>query len=233
VAACVVVSATITTGLTDLSYAHVRVRCPLARRAFALTWLQWRGILIEGQPRSFKDLAYSRPNVVTVNAAACEAPKFVHFSSKVGPGSHIINFSGRPPLRGTVTVPCLPLKSVLESIRVNHIDFFSLDVENYELDALKGIDWSRLAVSTMTVEELQTNKQKAIEVRNLLAKAGLRYLFKHCWKPIACDAYFANPKYVRDVVGIREAARSRDRLPVGSQDILPVTHRCQGTFAPH
>ena len=42
-----------------------------------------------------------------------------------------------------VRVPARTLTSVLEEYKVNRIDLLSLDVEGYEIEVLKGLDFSR------------------------------------------------------------------------------------------
>ena len=52
-----------------------------------------------------------------------------------------------------IQVPARTLTSVLESsVGVSTIDFFSLDVEGYELDVLKGLDFDRFAPRFLLVE---------------------------------------------------------------------------------
>jgi FkbM family methyltransferase len=44
------------------------------------------------------------------------------------------------------------LTSILDEININYVDFISLDMEGYELEALKGIDFSRITFNYMLVE---------------------------------------------------------------------------------
>lgn len=45
-----------------------------------------------------------------------------------------------------VTVQCFPLYSILLAVGVTKIDFFSLDIEGYELKILSTIPWDRIEV---------------------------------------------------------------------------------------
>jgi len=44
------------------------------------------------------------------------------------------------------------LQSILDECNITHINFFSLDTEGYELNILKGIDFSRTTIDYMLIE---------------------------------------------------------------------------------
>ncbi len=52
----------------------------------------------------------------------------------------------------TIRVPARTLTSVLEEAGTTKIDLLSLDVEGYELDVLKGLDFERYAPAYMLIE---------------------------------------------------------------------------------
>ncbi len=51
-----------------------------------------------------------------------------------------------------MAVPCFPLESILLAINQTHVDYFSLDVEGYELPILKTIPFDRIQIDTLSVE---------------------------------------------------------------------------------
>lgn len=51
-----------------------------------------------------------------------------------------------------IVVQATTLNAILESINVDKIDFFSLDVEGYEIEVLKGIDLKRFCPKVMLIE---------------------------------------------------------------------------------
>ena len=51
-----------------------------------------------------------------------------------------------------ITVPARPLSEILDQHGITKVDFFSLDVEGYELEALKGLDFTRHAPRFLLVE---------------------------------------------------------------------------------
>ena len=54
--------------------------------------------------------------------------------------------------RRTRSVPARPLTAVLSDRSIEHVDFMSIDVEGHELNVLRGLDFSRIAVDVILVE---------------------------------------------------------------------------------
>ena len=64
--------------------------------------------------------------------------------------------------KGTIRkIPCLPFKSIMLAINQTKVDFFSLDVEGFELEILKTIPWKELDVTTLAVEYAHGRSGKA------------------------------------------------------------------------
>ena len=57
-----------------------------------------------------------------------------------------------------LVVPCAPLQSFLDMLDVQHISFFSLDVQGYQLHVLKSVDWRKASIAALVVEELGRHK---------------------------------------------------------------------------
>jgi len=124
--------------------------------------LGWRGVLVEPVPRLFKKCRRNRRNSAVFNCALV-APE------DEGKGVSICDMGDRGLLSriseggsssgGTVTEVCgRTLTSVLFEAQFERIDFFSLDVEGYELSVLKGLDFSRFLPSFILVETSQVEK---------------------------------------------------------------------------
>ena len=116
--------------------------------------LNWKRVLIEGNPTYRAALIKNSPLAFSVNAAICSTPSVVHFSHSEYVGG-IVEFMGqgfmkeyhpkvynacKPP--GNLTsldfstikdlvkpVECIPLSHVLRKAQVKHINYFILDVE--------------------------------------------------------------------------------------------------------
>ena len=75
-------------------------------------------------------------------------------------------------------VNCYPFNSVMAALDVQHIDYFSLDVGGSELDILETIDWQRLQIDVLTIENAVPEDRTATEdrlnkMRHLFNKANL------------------------------------------------------------
>ena len=109
--------------------------------------LNWRGVLIEGHPRSFQQLVANRPGVVALHSAICKRHGTVHFrdaatgsgvvdgTDSSGNASDGTNSDGTNNSSGQrlLVVPCAPLSHYLALASLEHLTFFSLDVEGAEL----------------------------------------------------------------------------------------------------
>lgn len=109
----------------------------------------WKGILVEPVPGMFARIHVNRPTAISFNCAlvsdehSCPTVRVVcdHAMSRVASAevdASIGEADGR-----YVEVPGRTLSSILDEVNPAHIDFLSLDVEGFELEALKGIDFER------------------------------------------------------------------------------------------
>jgi FkbM family methyltransferase len=123
----------------------------------------WRGILVEPVPMLFAECVTNRPQSVVVNACLVsegypDSSMEVLYSdlmsvvddparNQIAAKAHLddgkrflseTRLAGHPFLVRTTTV-----SKLLDNYSVEKLDFFSLDVEGYELEVLRGIDFSR------------------------------------------------------------------------------------------
>ncbi len=117
--------------------------------------LEWKRILVEGNPTYRENLKARSPLAFSAIAAICETSSVVHFKNTeyvggilefmsqqflkdyhtdvynacVPPGNlSSLNFSSFDPSR-VFAVDCIPLSYILHKIHVKHVNFFILDVE--------------------------------------------------------------------------------------------------------
>ena len=164
--------------------------------------LGWPGALIEAHPKLFRRLAYNRPAAVSVYSAVSRTTGFVNFTRVALPASGLMkselasssqvhsSFSADTQYRN---VPSATLASILGYLDVHSLTLFSLDVEDAELEVLRSVDWSKLSVAAMIVEEKgkRTSTSKNNLVRKELFRAGFRYVFS-----AFDDAFFVHPMHV-------------------------------------
>lgn len=122
----------------------------------------WRGLLIEPVPELAARCRANRPRAIVENCALvasdyaaehieiqyCNLMSTVKgsFGSPQAESAHLE--SGKRFLQPgeevyTLSVPARTLSDILDERQITHIDLLSLDVEGYEQEALKGLDFSR------------------------------------------------------------------------------------------
>ncbi|MCC9599037.1 FkbM family methyltransferase [Stieleria sp. JC731] len=87
-----------------------------------------------------------------------------------------------------IKVTARTLQSILDESNLTHIDFFSLDVEGYELEVLSGIDFTKTNIDWILVEVRQSNEER---IDQMLQTHGYRW--EHIWK----TRVYANKLYRR------------------------------------
>jgi FkbM family methyltransferase len=162
---------------------------------YSNTWffeksLDWRGLLIEGQPKNSAQLrrkaATERESVVAVAASICGLPNgprggagvldFTEGHGAVGAAvkhaaeAFMTGWHSKQP--GRVAVACVPLQMLLDRTGLYDIDLFSLDVEGAELAVLETIDFSVTNIRVIIVELDEHDKAQDARVRSLLYNEG-------------------------------------------------------------
>ena len=130
----------------------------------------WTGILIEGIPELYEQCVLERPKSKVFNCALvandCTEPyitmKYANlmsivegaFKSKSADENHIKKGQEVQPNLATyeIQVPTKTLTSILDECKVEKIDLFSLDVEGFELNVLKGLDFNKYRPKYMLIE---------------------------------------------------------------------------------
>jgi len=82
-----------------------------------------------------------------------------------------------------------PIGEVLREAELKRVDFFSLDVEGFELNVLKGMDWVGVRVNVWLIEVHETCPDKD-EIRNLLRDNGYVFYCRVHWNDVWVDADF-------------------------------------------
>lgn len=165
--------------------------------------LGWHGVLIEGCPGHWAQLDRNRKSAFTktVHMAVCDAPNgTVQYTSQCSAGSGVPGDTGDKVTKGgrtgaTVPVPCAGMGAMLKQHGIDHIDFFSIDVEGYELKLLQTMDWD-IPVDVMVVEIEHQPYEVIRAIRKLLADHG------YVSRGLCCGAYadeiFQNLHYPHD-----------------------------------
>jgi len=112
----------------------------------------WKGLLVEPNPIFRDNLKLTRPGSIIEE---CALVSFDYKEATIK-GS----FFNDDPSGGcteshntTIEVPAKTLTSLLKKHNINEIDFFSLDVEGFEIEVLKGLDFNRYSPKYILFEE--------------------------------------------------------------------------------
>lgn len=132
---------------------------------------RWSGILVEGIPEIYKKCKKKRPKSVVINCALVsndflDSTVTMYYANLMSvvegalkteelQNEHIKSGLEVQDLENSysVIVPARTLESILDEIPdLPNIDFFSLDVEGYELDVLKGLNLTKYRPKYILVE---------------------------------------------------------------------------------
>ena len=134
----------------------------------------WRGILIEPIPELAMQCKENRPNCIVENCALvsfdytetfvemryCRLMSIVK-GALTTPEVEEAHLRRGCEVQGVTSydlqVPARTLTSILNEYDVTSIDFLSLDVEGYETNVLKGIDFEKYRPNFMLVEALDSS----------------------------------------------------------------------------
>ena len=159
---------------------------PFARRH------RWKGILVEPVPSYFTELkkAYQGLPVVLENVAIhrTESKMTIHFldSSKArlpawakGVGSFEksnLESLSELPQRGDalskMEVECFPLETVVNRSGLDRIDVFMIDVEGYDAEIVRQIDFDRWAVKVVIFEHKLLSPEDLADCLSILDSHG-------------------------------------------------------------
>lgn len=115
----------------------------------------WNGILIEPVPAMYGRIKFNRPRSYRFNCAL-GAPSKVGQKLLVKSAHAMSKVIDEQPNSSTsaafCSVPVRTLTSILDEVSPNSVDLLSLDVEGYEIEALKGLDFSKWLPRYMLIE---------------------------------------------------------------------------------
>jgi len=123
-------------------------------------YLNWHGLLIEPITEVYNKLKNNRNNNNYFYNCALVSKKYnqkeINFVFNNKDSLQAKNALGESPLKKNekiITVKCKTLENILNNIKIPKlIDFFSLDVEGYEFEALEGINFNSVKFKYILVE---------------------------------------------------------------------------------
>jgi hypothetical protein len=160
--------------------------------------LGWRSVLLEASPHNYKSMVAYRPAALNINAAICGEVRLVHYVGDAQSAvSGIWEFMedsfrqdwwaatagmGGDAVRGADglwqlpsaahPLVCRPMGGVFQMFGVSHVDFWSLDLEGGELQALQSWDFSKVTVDVIAIEWSDGTKEGERSILALLSSKG-------------------------------------------------------------
>ena len=148
--------------------------------------LGWSGLCVEPRPDAFRQLVDARPGSVceqcAIQVQETDAIAFTQFfgygsglsgvDDKRDPRSlqRLVQEKRHPNHKGAqkIFVKGAPLQTLLDRHNITKINYLSVDVEDSEMDVISSIDFSRVSIDVMTIE----NNYNKPDVRELLKRHG-------------------------------------------------------------
>lgn len=113
----------------------------------------WTGILIEPSECLFETLCSNRPNSSCFQCALGTFEQDNTYLYGNFDGRLMSSVDGKREGRpADQQVLVRSLQSILDQLNMTHINFFSLDVEGYEINVLKGIDFNKTLFDYILIE---------------------------------------------------------------------------------
>lgn len=147
----------------------------------------WNGICIEPRKNSFENLVKNR-KVICVNCCISDVEsstksKFLKIDGHAGQLSGLMDkyderhlerikkvIGEKGILKNIVEIECNNLNNLVEKYGIKHVDFCSIDTEGGELDILKSINYSKIDIDVILVE----NNFKSNKIKIFLRSKGYR-----------------------------------------------------------
>ena len=131
----------------------------------------WTGILIEAAPKNLQKLykVNRKSWIVPAGLSIKNETMQVEFGDWFNLGQIVDEKLAKQfdkKKSKTISVTCLPLYSILLAMGNPTIDYFSLDVEGYEMDILKTIPFDKVDIKVISVE-FKHIKEKGWSVQDL------------------------------------------------------------------
>jgi hypothetical protein len=150
----------------------------------------WKGLLVELGPSNYKNLLTNRPNeLALVNAGVCEIRRTLHYVERNAVGG-IWEFAAPgfkkkwwPDIKdvnspGLTPIECSPLQDIIDEHigKQVYFDFFSLDIEGAEVEAIHSIDFERVGFGIILVESDSWDQLKNMSLMTYLESKGYIFL---------------------------------------------------------
>lgn len=145
--------------------------------------LGWKGLIVECNPNLINSIKQNRNCYICDNALYEKSNETIELIVPTGDerydgkeqlsfiekSSHdnIWKFRNEFKSSKKINVNTINIMDLFEKYKITHIDFFSLDIEGYELNILKTIDFEKINIIFFTIE-YANNEQRKNDIINFL-----------------------------------------------------------------
>jgi FkbM family methyltransferase len=149
---------------------------------------KWQGLCIEGNSSVFSNLKSNRQSIC-LNVCAYKENKIVRFNKISGYSEMLSGISSSYCSRHRERVntesafyeceqsveycPSYRLETIFDNLNIKNVDLLSIDTEGSELDVLIGIDFDKVDISVIIIEE---NYSDISPICHILASLGLKFI---------------------------------------------------------
>ena len=122
--------------------------------------LNWRGVLIEPNKKSFSELKKNRSSKNIFENVALASENFIKRRKKIYMTENNLNskITNVKNAAKTKEVTVTTLTNILKKHQVNNVNLFSLDVEGYEKEVLGGLDLKIFNIEYILIETNNFNR---------------------------------------------------------------------------
>lgn len=142
----------------------------------------WKGINIEPNCDNYRLFNLMRPNDINVNVGISNVKSKMKYFQFDAAGlntfdkerADLLVKQNDYKLIDIREVEVIPLQELLDQYDVNHIDFLDIDVEGKELEVIKSIDFKRMDIKLLLIEQLAMNLEAVLnsEIASVLKGYG-------------------------------------------------------------
>lgn len=163
--------------------------------------LGWTGVCFEPLPDIYQQLIKNR-SCICINACVSEKNEPVDFVQVEGYSEmlsgmvstynpkHFQRLQREIEKMGgsyvITQVPSVNINTILEQYNLKNIDYISIDTEGSEFEILKSIDFDKINIYTLSVE----NNYKDSSIRKFMESKGFKYI-----DSLSSDEIYYNPGY--------------------------------------
>jgi len=145
-------------------------------------YLGWTGLLIEPLPLAFEKLKKNRKSTLINGCITAKRGKQTLFNvqgvemlsglADQYDNRHLDRIEREGGRIEKIEVECYNLNELCDEHKISRVDFLSLDVEGAELTILNSIDFDRLTIDVLTIE----NNYNYPEIRTLMESKGYKLI---------------------------------------------------------